>query len=134
MSDFILKLFPVVQTNSDKSGLIKNHLVRDNFLTGEEFDFYGEAFLRPGAAFCDYFLFDDERSARQTYKKDARIKIVSDGYGVVMEEEAEEPEFFGRKNVLEIWNIDGNYNNWDKLIHSLQQITGDVYKGEWEIL
>lgn len=63
MSDFILKLFPVVQTNSDKSELIKNHLVRDNFLTGEVFDFYVETLLKPRDTFCDHFFFDDERSA-----------------------------------------------------------------------
>lgn len=134
MSDFILKIFPAEQVNTDKTGLIREHLTKSNFLSGEEVEFYGETHLKPGAAFCDYFEFEDEKSARKTFQDEAKIKIVADGYGVIMKEDAEEPEFVDRKNVIEIWSIDGNYTDWSKLTRFISQATGDSYTGEWEIL
>ena len=134
MSDFILKIFPVDEVNTDKTGLIKEHLIKANFLSGEETEFSGETYLKPGQSFCEYFEFEDEKSAKKTFKDEARIKIIADGYGVTMDEDAEEPDFIDRKNVVEIWNVDGNYTSWDKLSRSLTQATGDTYTGEWEIL
>jgi hypothetical protein len=54
--------------------------------------------------------------------------------GIMMEEDAEEPEFIDRKNVIEIWNIDGNYTGRNKRTKLVSDVTGDEYKGEWEIL
>ena len=134
MSDFILKIFPVGEVNADKTELIKELLTNANFLSGERIEFSGESYLAPGQSFCNYFKFEDEKSAKQTFQDEVRIKIISDGYGVTMEDDAEEPQFIDRKNVIEIWNIDGNYTSWDKLSNSLTQATGDTYAGEWEIL
>ena len=108
--------------------------MKANFLSGEEAEFSGESYLKPGQSFCDYFEFEDEKSAKLSFKDEVRIKIVADGYGVTMEEDAEEPDFMDRRNVVEIWNVDGNYTGWDKLSSSLTQATGDTYTGEWEIL
>ena len=44
------------------------------------------------------------------------------------------PDFLDINNVVEIWNADGNFTNWDKLTNLLEQITGDDYKGAWDIL
>jgi hypothetical protein len=134
MSDFILKIFPVDEVSVDKTELIKEHFTKLNFLTGEESEYYGESYFKPGLSFCDFFEFEDEISARKGFRDEARIKIIADGYGVKMDEEVEEPEFIDRKNVIEIWNIDGNYKNWQKLVDSLTLVTGDIYTGEWEIL
>ena len=134
MSDFILKIFPVEEITTDKTELIRQALIKSCFLTGEQFDFYGEVYLRAGDTFCDYFEFEDEGSAKKDYRNEVRIKISASGYGVIMGEDAEETEFIDRKNVLEIWNADGNYIKWDKLTLLMQQATGDSYVGEWEIL
>lgn len=133
MSDLILKIFPVNEVNTNKTELIEEHLTNANFLSGEETEFFGENYLKPGPSFSDFFEFEDEISARQTFG-DARIKIIADGYGVTMEDDAEEPNFMDRSNALEIWNIDGNFTNWDKLCGTLTQATGDAYTGEWAIL
>ncbi len=53
---------------------------------------------------------------------------------MTMKDGDEEPVFLDRTNVVEIWNADNNYVNWEKLTTLMQQITGDIYRGEWEKL
>jgi len=134
MSDFILKIFPEAVSSSDHTAAIRAGLVRAGFLSGEEVEFYGETYLLPGTNFCDFFSFEDEASARVTYQSEARIRILKSGYGVFFEPGNPEPEFADRNNLIEIWNIDGNYNGWTRLCQLLQSITGEVYMGNWEIL
>jgi hypothetical protein len=134
MSDFILKIFPVEEVTVDKTELIKQALIKSKFLTGGSKDVHGETYLTAGESFCDFFEFEDAASARDNYQGEVGIKISADGYGVIMEEDAEEPTFIDRKNVVEVWNVDGNYTGWDKLTQLLEQATGDSYAGEWEIL
>ena len=96
MSDFILKIFPVDKVSVDKIELIKEHFTKAEFLSGKETEFSGESYLEPGQSFCDYFEFEDENYARQTFKGEAKTKIVAHVYGMTMEEDAEEPEFIDR--------------------------------------
>ena len=134
MSDFILKIFPAEQSASDHSVRIKEGLISAGFLSGQETEFYGELYFLPGLNFCDFFSFEDEAAARVTYQSEARIRIRESGYGVFLKPGNPEPEFADRNNLIEIWNIDGNYNGWTRLCQLLQSITGEVYKGNWEIL
>jgi hypothetical protein len=134
MSDFILKIFPVNETTRDKTGAIKEGLLYYGFISGEELDFYGKDLLEAGDKFCDYFELDNEMSNRKKYKKEIGIMIQASGYGVVMEEGAEEEKIVGRTNQLEIWGADGEYRGWDKLTQLMKDITGDTYSGDWEIL
>lgn len=134
MSDFILKIFPVSEIDIDKTEEIKNILLVNKFISTDTIDFSGDTHYKPGKAFCEYFEFEDENTAFNTYKTDVTINIAVDGQGVIMEDAAEEPGFIDRKNVVEIWNADGNYTNWDKLTYLLQQATGDAYTGQWDIL
>ena len=134
MSDFILKVFPVEEVTADKTMAIKDQLINKGFISGEEVEFSGDKYLRPGKSFCDFFGFDNEQAARESSSKDIRIKIEPKSYGIKLEDEANEPEFIDRNNVVEIWNADGNFTSWKKLTDTMQQITGDEYAGDWEVL
>lgn len=134
MSDFILKIFPEAVSVPDHTAGIRAGLVRAGFLSGAETEFYGETYLMPGPNFCDFFSFEDEAAARVTYQSEARIRVLKSGYGVILQPDSEEPEFADRNNLIEIWNIDGNYTGWTKLCNLLQALTGEAYIGNWEIL
>lgn len=134
MSDLILKIFPSEEVDTDKTTIIREQLAKSNFLSGQEIEFHGEHYLEPGSSFCNYFLFEKEPEAIQSYKKEIRIQVAPNSSLMTMKEGDEEPVFLDRTNVVEIWNADNNYVNWEKLTSLLQQITGDAYRGEWEKL
>ena len=134
MSDFILKIFAAKETDTDKTAIIKEQLTKAGFLSGKEIEFHGEHYLEPGEAFCGYFKFEDEKDAVKNYKKDIRIQVTFNSTIMKDEEGNDDPDFLDLNNVVEIWNADGNFTNWDKLTDLLQQITGDEYKGDWDTL
>ena len=45
MSDFILKIFPVDEVNTDKTELLKENLMKVDFLSGDETEFSRETYL-----------------------------------------------------------------------------------------
>ncbi len=134
MSDFILKIFATKETEIDKTAIIKEQLAKIGFLTGKEIEFHGEHYLEPGESFCSYFQFENEQEAIKSYKKDIRIQVEFNSSIMKNEEGNDDPDFLDINNVVEIWNADGNFINWDKLTDLLSKITGDEYKGEWDIL
>ncbi len=134
MSDLILKIFPSEEVDSDKTTIIREQLAKSNFLSGQEIEFHGEHYLEPGPSYCNYFQFGKVQEAMQSYKKEIRIQVAPNSSLMTMKEGNEEPVFLDRTNVVEIWNADNNYVNWEKLTTLLQQITGDAYRGEWEKL
>ena len=136
MSDLILKIFATKETENDKTEIIKEQLTKVGFLTGKEIEFHGEHYLEPGDAFCSYFQFENEQEAIKTFKKDIRIQIAFNSSIMENDEgnEGEDPDFLDINNVVEIWNADGNFTNWDKLTDLLSKITGEEYKGEWDRL
>jgi len=134
MSDFILKVFATKETETDKTAIIKEQLTKVGFLTGKEIEFHGEHYLEPGETFCGFFQFENEQEAFKSYKKDIRIQIAFNSSVMEGDEGNDDPDFLDINNVVEIWNADGNFTNWDKLTDQLKQITGDEYKGAWDIL
>ena len=134
MSDFILKIFATKESENDKTAIIKEQLTNVGFLTGKEIEFHGEHYLEPGESFCSYFQFENEQEVIKSYKKDIRIQVDLNSSIMKNEEGTDDPDFLDINNVVEICNADGNFINWDKLTDLLSKITGDEYKGEWDIL
>jgi hypothetical protein len=132
MSDYIYKVFPAKEVSIDKTGIIKEKLIKEGFISGEEFDFYGEKYLKAGNKFCDFL--EVSENVHDRYKMEIRIVINPNGYGVQPDEEEMDFITINRKNVIEIWNIDGDYTGCDKLCDILKEITGDEYLAEIEIL
>lgn len=126
MSDFILKFWTKENHLEDQTELIEKQFKEDKIIS-QETKHWGKAAYTSGANFGEMIGVENE-----VYLSELRIQIQENGYGV--EEGEEDFEFVDRKNVIAVYNGDGEIDNWTKFEQYLSEITGKIYTGGWELL
>lgn len=128
MSDIILKFWPVLNVEINKTSIIKEGLFKEGVID-KEIDFWGTPAFTAGNDFSLYI--ESVIDPSNPYFKDLAITISAKGYGVFSG--SEEFEYIDRNNVIEVKGGDGSLEKWDKMLVLLEKITEDSYHGGWEI-
>jgi len=129
MSDFILKLWPKNQTNTNNRELIDSEFKARGLVAEKVEHWSGESYKGTSEIknFLDYDFVDNGQ-----YSASLIINISEKNYGI--RDGEEDVETFDRNNVVSIYEGDGSIINWEKFANLLKKITGDEYEGGWEIL
>ena len=129
MSDYILKFWPQDDIQTDKTNKIKFEF-KQKLIVGEESEFWGKPAFKGGNKLSEYFGPKWELAPK--YFSTLFIKIAESDYGV--EQGSEDFEFIDRKNVISLLGADGTVESWTEMCTELERITGDKYKGGWDLL
>ncbi|WP_299675794.1 hypothetical protein [uncultured Tenacibaculum sp.] len=129
MSDFILKFWPEENIQTDKTEKIKNQF-KEKLIIGEESDFFGKPAFKGGDKLSEYF--EPKWESAPKYFSTLFLTISKSDYGV--EQGTEDFEYIERKNVISLLGADGTVESWTEMCSKLEKITGDKYKGNWELL
>ena len=129
MSDSILKFWPVEDIQIDKTEKIKNQFI-EKFIVGEESEFWGKPAFKGGRYLSDYF--EPKWELAPKYFSTLFLKVSESDYGI--EQGSEDFEYVDRKNVISLLGADGTVESWTRMCAALEEITGDKYKGGWELL
>lgn len=129
MSDSILKFWPTEEVSEIKTKQIEKGLTEKQII-GESTEFWGKPAFKPGQAINQFLEPKMERNS--WYFEEIVLTISEKDYGVEMG--SEDFEYVDRNNVISIKGGDGTVEGWSKMCETLTEITGDQYKGGWELL
>ncbi|WP_070138632.1 hypothetical protein [Crocinitomix algicola] len=129
MSDFILKFWPQEDVQADKTEIIKQNFSQKS-IVGEETEFWGKPAFKGGSKLNEYF--EPKWDLAPQYFSTLFVKVAQSDYGV--EQGVEDFEYIERKNVVSLLGAYGTVEEWSAMCAELEQITGDKYKGGWELL
>ncbi|NJB35282.1 hypothetical protein [Croceivirga sp. JEA036] len=131
MSDYILKFWPKEEVEEVKTEQIEKGLT-DAQIIGNPKEFWGKPAFEAGTLINDFFEPVLNPEWAKSYFPSIALTIEDKGYGV--ESGAEDFEYIDRLNVISIKGGEGAFDKWDKMCDKLNSITGDEYKGGWELL
>ena len=131
MSDYILKFWPKEEVKEIKTEQIKTGFSNSKII-GNPKELWGEQGFEAGTSMNDYFEPVLNPECAKVYFTSIALMIEEKGYGV--ESGEEDFEYVDRLNVVSIKGGEGAFDKWDKMCAELENITGDEYKGGWELL
>ncbi len=129
MSDLILKFWPEEDVQIDRAELIKITF-KQKSIVGEESKYWGKPAFKGGNRLSEYF--EPKWDLAPRYFTTLFLVIHECDYGI--EHGSEDFVYFDRNNVVSLFGADGTIENWTDMCSELESITGDKYKGGWEIL
>jgi hypothetical protein len=129
VSDFILKFWPKKEVKENKTESIREALKKQDVI-GDEIKHWSGKSNKAKAGIKNFLEYDFEDD--DSYSTSLVVKVSELDYGI--KDGKKDIETFERKNVLSIYEGDGSIIGWSKLCEFLEQLTGDEYEGEWEIL
>ena len=135
MSDIILKFFPKINPDIDKTQDIVSMLEAKGIIGSSKIYFDKKAY-EPGEHAAQYLAPGFSVSLAEAYDStNISFVIAAHDYGVKYGEEDSGSENYPKTmNVFSIWGGDGSLERSEAICGFLEEATGDEYVSEFEIL